>query len=75
MSQQQRVTSTELARRLQVFDADLTESELTRQISDGRFSLVLFMQCMAAIGSSSLERYIDLTDLDKALLRGASAVS
>lgn len=66
---QKRLSRVELARRLQLFTPELDEKTLTKQMSSGEFSVVLFMQCVAVVGSTTLERFIDLSDFDSTPLR------
>ncbi|WP_143325883.1 DUF6471 domain-containing protein [Paraburkholderia ribeironis] len=75
LSLQKRVTSEELLRRLQVFSLELDGLALNTQINSGEFSVVLFMQCMAAVGSTTLERFIDLSDFDNSALRTPAPVA
>lgn len=66
LSRQPWVTPDELVRRLQMFGADVSKKSLTAHLTAGTASLALTLQCLAALGSSSLERYIDADDLAEA---------
>ncbi|MFL9869233.1 DUF6471 domain-containing protein [Paraburkholderia fungorum] len=57
------VTLPELARRLVLLGADLTEKTLLSHLSTGALSLPAFLQCIVALGSSSLDCYLDYEDL------------
>lgn len=70
----QAVVSAELARKPWVTPLRLTglladigttisEKALVSQLSSGALSLSLFLQCLAVLGSTSLDRYIDFPDL------------
>ncbi|WP_425605785.1 DUF6471 domain-containing protein [Paraburkholderia translucens] len=66
LGQQPWVTPDELAQRLRRFGNGISEKTLVTHISDGSLSLALALQCLAALGSTSLERYIDAEDLIEA---------
>nr|WP_257030725.1 DUF6471 domain-containing protein [Paraburkholderia bryophila] len=57
------VTVSELAHRLVLLGADLTEKTLASHLSTGALSLPAFLQCIVALGSSSLDSYVDYEDL------------
>ncbi|MFM0132752.1 DUF6471 domain-containing protein [Paraburkholderia sediminicola] len=63
LSRQPTVTIDELALRMVRLGADLTEKTLVSHLSQGTLSLPEFLQCLVALGSSSLERYVDYEDL------------
>lgn len=66
LSRQPWVTPDELVRRLQMLGADISEKSLKTHLTEGTASLALTLQCLAALGSGSLERYIDVDDLAEA---------
>lgn len=53
----------DLARRIQVIGASQSENTLVTRMSSGTLSLATFLQCLVALGSSSLESFIDYEDL------------
>ncbi|HKR40302.1 MAG TPA: DUF6471 domain-containing protein [Paraburkholderia sp.] len=63
LSRQPTVTLEELAHRMVRLGADLSEKTLVAHLEQGTTSLPEFLQCLVALGSSSLERYIDYEDL------------
>jgi len=63
LSQQPLVTPSELIVRLGRLGARTTEKTLVAHFSSGTLPLALFVQCLAVIGSTSLDRYIDFEDL------------
>jgi len=63
LSRHPNVTLDELAHRLVRLGADLTEKTLISHLSSGTLSLPAFLQCLVALGSSSLELYVDYEDL------------
>lgn len=63
LSRQPMVTFDELAQRMVRLGADLTEKTLMSHLDEGIISLPEFLQCLVALGSSSLERYVDYEDL------------
>ncbi|MDQ0621004.1 DUF6471 domain-containing protein [Paraburkholderia graminis] len=64
------VTIEELARRLSQFGTNVSVRTLASHIEAGTLSLSMFMQCITALGSTSLERYVDLEDLLSAAVTG-----
>jgi len=75
LSRQPSVTLDELAHRLVRLGADLTEKTLVLHLSNGTLSLPVFLQCLVALGSSSLELYVDYEDLVLAARASAAAVA
>lgn len=63
LSRHPTVTVQELAQRMVRLGADLTERTLASHLLDGTVSLPEFLQCVVALGSSSMERFIDYEDL------------
>jgi hypothetical protein len=63
-----RVPSVELSRRMEPFGSHLSARELETAIKTGAFSVIDFLQIAAALGFATLERYVDLPDLDAAAL-------
>jgi hypothetical protein len=63
LSRQPKVTLDELAQRMTRLGAELTEQTLASHLAQGTISLPEFLQCLVALGSSSLERYVDYEDL------------
>jgi hypothetical protein len=57
------VTPAELVRRLQSIGVSVSERTLAAHLTEGTASLALTLQCLATLGSRSLERYIDTEDL------------
>ncbi|MCZ2900945.1 DUF6471 domain-containing protein [Burkholderia thailandensis] len=57
------VTPAELVRRLQSIGVSVSERTLVAHLTEGTASLALTLQCLATLGSRSLERYIDTEDL------------
>ncbi|SMG39878.1 DUF6471 domain-containing protein [Paraburkholderia susongensis] len=53
----------ELARRLANIGATVPEKTLEASITTGNMPLALFLQLLLALGSDSLERYVDYEDL------------
>ncbi|MGF6550725.1 DUF6471 domain-containing protein [Paraburkholderia youngii] len=72
LSRQPWVTSGELTQRLRRFGNGIAEKVLLTHISDGSLSLALALQCLAALGSTSLDHYIDAEDLIDAALTSVS---
>jgi hypothetical protein len=66
LSRQPWVTPEELARRIRTFRTGISLDSLTAHLTEGTASLALTLQCLAALGSNSLERYIDNEDLVEA---------
>ncbi|MFP6560817.1 DUF6471 domain-containing protein [Paraburkholderia sp. B3] len=58
LSRQPWVTPEKLAQRLSDIGAPIGERTLASHMAEGTFSLSLFLQCIAVLGSPSLERYI-----------------
>jgi len=63
LSRQPMVAFEELAQRMVRLGSDLTEKTLTSHLEEGILSLPEFLQCLVALGSSSLELYVDYEDL------------
>lgn len=63
LSRQPTVSFEELAHRMVRLGAELTEKTLASHLEQGTISLPEFLQCLVALGSSSLERYVDYEDL------------
>lgn len=63
LSRQPTVSIDELAQRMVRLGADLTEKTLASHLAQGTISLPEFLQCLVALGSSSLEGYVDYEDL------------
>lgn len=63
LSRHPTVTFEELARRMIHLGADLSERTLTSHLRSGTISLPEFLQCLVALGSSSLEGFVDYEDL------------
>ncbi|MHA6829373.1 DUF6471 domain-containing protein [Ralstonia pseudosolanacearum] len=63
LSQQPLVAPCDLVDRLGRFGTRTTEKTLVAHFSSGTLPLSLFLQCLAAIGSSSLHDYLDFADL------------
>ncbi|WP_232470872.1 DUF6471 domain-containing protein [Caballeronia hypogeia] len=57
------VTTKELVRRLSSFGAPVTSQTLNSHIVSGTMPLALFLQCITALNSRSLDDYIDFEDL------------
>ena len=57
------VTFEELAQRMVKLGAELTEKTLVSHLQLGTLSLPELLQCLVALGSSSLELYIDYDDM------------
>lgn len=66
------VTFDELAQRMIRLGAELTEKTLLSHMDGGLISLPEFLQCLVALGSSSLERYVDYEDLAAAALAASA---
>ncbi|WP_157641583.1 DUF6471 domain-containing protein [Burkholderia ubonensis] len=62
----------DLALRMVQLGASLSEKTLALHIEQGTISLPEFLQCVVALGSLSLDRYIDYDDL-VAVARGTAA--
>lgn len=69
------VTIEELARRLAQFGTNVSVRTLASHIEAGSLSLSMFMQCITALGSTSLERYVDCEDLRSAAVTERLAAS
>nr|WP_244896686.1 DUF6471 domain-containing protein [Paraburkholderia phenazinium] len=63
LSRQPRLTLEELAHRMTRLGAELTEHTLASHLAQGTITLPEFLQCLVALGSSSLEHYVDYEDL------------
>lgn len=63
LSRHPTVSFDDLAERMVRLGADLTAKTLASHLEQGTISLPEFLQCLVALGSSSLERYIDYEDL------------
>jgi hypothetical protein len=63
LSRQPTVTFDELAHRIARLGSDLTEKTLVSHFEEGIVTLPEFLQCLVALGSLSLERYVDYEDL------------
>lgn len=63
LSQHPLVRPKDLVDRLARLGTRTTEKTLVAHISSGTLSLSLFLQCLAAIGSRSLDDYLDFADL------------
>lgn len=59
LSQQPLVTPSELVDRLARLGTRTTEKTLVAHFSSGTLPLSLFVQCLAVIGSTNLDRYVD----------------
>lgn len=57
------VSLADLAQRIQTLGADYSEKTLVARMSSGTLSLATFLQCLVALGSLSLECFIDYEDL------------
>ncbi|WGS45235.1 DUF6471 domain-containing protein [Burkholderia sp. JSH-S8] len=68
LAQRPWVTPSKLSTHLADIGADIDERVLASQLSTGAMTLSLFLQCIAVLGSSSLDRYIDFPDLASAAL-------
>lgn len=68
LAQRPWVTPQKLSAFLVDIGAAINETALASQLSTGTMTLSLFLQCMAVLGSSSLDRYIDFPDLASAAL-------
>lgn len=66
LARQPWVTPAELNRRLGQMGTDMSQRTLTAHLTSGSVPLSLFLQCIAALGSSSLEQYLDFADLHAA---------
>jgi hypothetical protein len=73
LSRHPTVTLVELATRLVRLGANLTEKTLVSHLSTGDLSLPAFLQCLVALGSSSLENYVDYEDLVSAARMNSEA--
>lgn len=60
------VTQAELGKRLKSIGVSVSERTLASHLSEGTASLALTLQCLAVLGSASLERYIDIEDMVEA---------
>ncbi|MGF6596311.1 hypothetical protein P3T23_001018 [Paraburkholderia sp. GAS448] len=67
LAQKPWVTPQKLLRLLADIGADINEKALIPQMSSGAIPLSRFLQCIVALGSSSLDRYIDFPDLVSAV--------
>jgi hypothetical protein len=74
LARQPWVTSDELIQRLRRFGNNISERALTTHISDGSLSLAVTLQCLTALGSTSLDQYIDPDDLVDAAMVSATQV-
>ncbi|CAB3752458.1 DUF6471 domain-containing protein [Paraburkholderia humisilvae] len=74
LARQPWVTSDELIQRLRRFGNNISERALMAHISDGSLSLAVALQCLTALGSTSLDQYIDADDLVDAALASASEI-
>lgn len=63
LSRHPTVTISDLARRIQRIGANHSEKTLVARISAGSLSLATFLQCLVALGSTSLEPFVDYEDL------------
>ncbi|MGA4346984.1 DUF6471 domain-containing protein [Ralstonia nicotianae] len=63
LSQQPLVRPKDLVDRLARLGTRTTEKTLVTHFSSGTLSLSLFLQCLAALGSRSLDDYLDFADL------------
>ena len=57
------VTTKELVHRLQSFGAPVTLPTLSAHVASGTMPLALFLQCITALNSRSLDDFIDFEDL------------
>lgn len=73
LSYQPWVSPSELARRLRLIGVDISEHSLTTHLTEGTASLALALQCLAVLGSDSLDRYIDSADLAEAARLSSAA--
>jgi hypothetical protein len=67
LAQKPWVTPQKLQRSLADIGVDISERALVSQLSSGAIPLSLFLQCIVVLGSSSLDRYIDFSDLVSAV--------
>jgi Domain of unknown function (DUF6471) len=67
LSRQPWVTPQQLVNRLALVGISITEKTLTSHLSEGTVSLSLFLQCVAVLGSPSLDRFVPF----KALISAA----
>lgn len=74
LARQPWVTARELTQRLRQFGNGTSEKALSAHISKGSLSLSLALQCLTALGSTSLEHYIDAEDLVAAALASKSTI-
>jgi Domain of unknown function (DUF6471) len=63
-----RVSATELSRRMESFGRHLSAQDLEEAVKTGAFSVIDFLKIAAALGLTTLERYVDLPDLDATAL-------
>ncbi|MEX3984063.1 DUF6471 domain-containing protein [Paraburkholderia sp. EG287A] len=63
LSRHPTVSVTELAQRMLRLGADLTEKTLVSHLTHGTISLPAFLQALVALGSTSLDYYVDYDDL------------
>ncbi|MFL9917973.1 DUF6471 domain-containing protein [Paraburkholderia fungorum] len=61
------ITPSKLSALLADIGADINAKTLPSQLSAGGVSLSLFLQCVVVLGSSSLDQYIDFSDLASAV--------
>ena len=71
LSRHPTVTLAELAHRLVLLGDDLTEKTLVSHLSSGILSLPSFLECLVALGSSSLDNYVEYKDLVSAAIARA----
>jgi hypothetical protein len=67
------VTTNELVRRLTGLNVHVSEKTLANHLSAGTIPLPLFLACLATIGSTSLDRYVDYEDILLAARQSAGA--
>lgn len=63
LARQPAIDSAELARRLAIIGASVSEKSLQANLITGSMPLALFLQLLLALSSDSLERYVDYGDL------------
>jgi hypothetical protein len=73
LSRQPWVTPQELVHRLALVGIQVAERAMTSHLSEGTVSLSLFLQCIAVLGSSSLDRFLPFAVLISAAKLSASA--
>jgi len=74
LSRQPWVTPEELVHRLALLGILTTEKTLTSHLTEGTVPLSVFLQCIAALGSPSLDRFIPFTALISAAKSGVGVV-